>query len=142
MHLRTTFYLFLSGVLSAAIPAPAQVTHGMKPKLAAPFESKSEGNGPNETAPPAGFLPTVPTGFQVNIFAKELKRPRFMTVAPNGDIFVAETGASRITILRDPQHSGGAQQSEAFVDKLNRPFGIAFHEDYVYVGIPAEVGRF
>lgn len=142
MQPRRTRYLFLCSLLFPTIPAAAQVTHGMKPKLAAPFASQSEGNGPNKTVPPAGFLPTVPVGFQVNIFAKDLKRPRFMAVAPNGDIFVAETGASQITILRDPQHTGGAQQSEVFVDKLNRPFGIAFHEDYVYVGNTNEVVRF
>ncbi len=142
MHSNTMRLLALSGLIVFAIPAAAQVTHGMKPDLPAPFATKSAGNGPNETAPPAGFLPTVPAGFQVNIFAKNLKRPRFMAVAPNGDIFVAETGGSQITILRDPQHSGGAQQTEVFVDKLNRPFGIAFHDDFVYVGNTNEVVRF
>jgi glucose/arabinose dehydrogenase len=142
MHLRIMRSLVFSTLLVAAIPAAAQVTHGMKPNLPAPFATKSAGNGPNEKKPPAGFLPTVPAGFQVNIFAKDLKRPRFMAVAPNGDIFVAETGNSQITILRDPQNSGGAQQAEVFVDKLNRPFGIAFHDDYVYVGNTNEVVRF
>ena len=142
MHLRTMGQAVLAGMLAAAIPAAAQVTHGIKPNLPAPFASKSEGNGPNGEAPPAGFLPAVPAGFQVNIFAKDLKRPRFMAVAPNGDIFVAETGASQITILRDPQNTGGAQQSEVFADKLNLPFGIAFHDDFVYVGNTNEVVRF
>jgi hypothetical protein len=40
-----------------------------------------------------------------SIFCEDLKRPRFMVVAPNGDIFVAETGGSQITILRDSQNS-------------------------------------
>ena len=142
MHLRTMGQAVLAGMLAAAIPAAAQVTHGIKPNLPAPFASKSEGTGPNGEAPPAGFLPAVPAGFQVNIFAKDLKRPRFMAVAPNGDIFVAETGASQITILRDPQNTGGAQQSEVFADKLNLPFGIAFHDDFVYVGNTNEVVRF
>lgn len=142
MHLRTIYFLVLSVLFVSATPALAQVTHGMKPNLPAPFATKSAGNGPSETKPPAGFLPTVPAGFQVNIFAKDLKRPRFMAVAPNGDIFVAETGGSQITILRDSQNSGGAQQTEVFVGKLNRPFGIAFREGYVYVGNTNEVVRF
>jgi glucose/arabinose dehydrogenase len=142
MHLRTICFLVLSVLLVSAIPALAQVTHGMKPNLPAPFATKSAGNGPSEAKPPAGFLPTVPAGFQVNIFAKDLKRPRFMAVAPNGDIFVAETGGSQITILRDSQNSGGAQQTEVFVGKLNRPFGIAFRAGYVYVGNTNEVVRF
>lgn len=142
MHSRIMRNLILSALLVPAIPAAAQVTHGMKPDLPAPFSTKSAGNGPSEAKPPAGFLPTVPAGFQVNIFAKDLKRPRFLAVAPNGDTFVAETGSSQITILRDPQHSGGAQQNEVFADKLKQPFGIAFHDEYVYVGNTNEVVRF
>jgi glucose/arabinose dehydrogenase len=140
--MRGTFTFLLSAVSFLVLPATAQVTHGNKPDLPPPFATKSSGNGPSETKPPEGFLPTVPVGFHVNIFAKDLKRPRFLAVALNGDIFVAETGASRITILRDPQNSGGAQQNEVFVDKLNRPFGIAFHDDYVYVGNTGEVVRY
>jgi glucose/arabinose dehydrogenase len=142
MPSRTTFALLLTAILLLVLPAGAQVTHGNKPQLPPPFASKSAGNGPSETKPPEGFLPTVPAGFHVNIFAKDLKRPRFMAVAPNGDIFLAETGASEITVLRDPQNTGGAQQSEVFAGKLNRPFGIAFHDDYVYVGNTGEVVRY
>ncbi|HEY4979484.1 MAG TPA: sorbosone dehydrogenase family protein [Candidatus Acidoferrum sp.] len=134
--------IFLAAILFAALPAAAQVTHGKKPELPAPFATKSVGNGPSDTKPPAGFLPTVPTGFHVSVFAKDLKRPRFLATAPNGDIFLAETGASQITILRDPQGTGGVQQSEVFAGSLNRPFGIAFHDDYVYVGNTNEVVRF
>ena len=92
--------------------------------------------------PPKGFLPTVPAGFQVNIFAEDFKRPRFLTTAPNGDIFVADTGAGQVIVLRDPQHTGGASQREVFAEGLKLPFGIAFHEDYVYVGNTGEVVRF
>lgn len=142
MPSRTVRTLFLSILLVTAIPAAAQVTHGKKPDLPAPFATKSSGNGPSEKTPPSGFLPTVPAGFHVNVFAKDLKRPRFLAIAPNGDVFVAETGGSQITILRDAQKTGGAQQREVFADKLNRPFGIAFHDDFVYVGNTNELVRY
>jgi glucose/arabinose dehydrogenase len=122
--------------------AAAQVTHGQKPKLPAPFETKSAGNGPERTKPPAGFVPTVPEGFQVGIFARGFKAPRWLTVAPNGDIFLADTGAGQILVLRDPKNTGTAEAPEVFVDGMKRPFGIAFHEDYVYVGNTNEVVRF
>jgi len=121
---------------------PAQVTHGQKPKLPAPFATNSAGNGPDKVKPPAGFLPTVPTGFRLTVFAANFKRPRWLTVAPNGDIFLADTGAGEIAVLRDPQHTGGAQEREVFADGMKRPFGIAFREDYVYVGNMNEVVRF
>jgi hypothetical protein len=56
-------FLILPAVLSA------QVTHGQKPQLPAPYSTKSAGNGPHNEAPPPGFLPTVPQGFRINVFA-------------------------------------------------------------------------
>lgn len=132
----------LGAALLTAAPAMAQVTYGKKPDLPAPFATKSAGNGPDKSDPPDGFLPTAPAGFHVNVFAKDFQVPRFLITAPNGDIFVADTGAEKILVLRDPQHTGGAQEREVFADSLNRPFGIAFHEDYVYVGNTGEVVRF
>jgi glucose/arabinose dehydrogenase len=76
------------------------------------------------------------------VFAENFKRPRLLTVAPNGDIFLAETGAGRVVVLRDPQNTGSAQQREIFAEGLRQPFGIAFHNDYVYVGNTNGVVRF
>jgi glucose/arabinose dehydrogenase len=131
-------------VLLVSLPAilTGQVTHGQKPRLPAPFATKAAGNGPNHTTPPAGFLPTVPPGFRVNVFAKDFKYPRWLTVAPNGDIFLADTGAGEVLVLRDLQQIGGAQEREVFARGLQRPFGIAFREDYVYVGSTNELARF
>ena len=90
--------------------AAAQITNGKSPALPEPFSSKSVGNAPNPLKPPAGFLPTVPAGFKVNVFATGFNEPRFLITAPNGDIFLSDSGAGKIYILRDPQHPGGAQE--------------------------------
>ena len=136
------FAIYLIEFVLLVLPVGAQVTHGQKPQLPAPFATKSAGNGPSREKPPEGFLPSVPAGFRVNVFAKDFKVPRFLMTAPNGDIFVADTGAGQVIILRDPQNTGGAQRREVFAEGLNRPFGIAFHEDYVYVGNTNAVVRF
>ena len=70
----------------------------------------------------------------MNVFAANFKQPRWLAVAPNGDIFLADTGAGEIVVLRDPHSTGGAQEREVFVNGMKRPFGIAFRENYVYVG--------
>src|SRR5882724_474405 len=101
--MRARSILVLSIALWAPTILPGQVTHGQKPNLPPPFATESAGNGPDRVKPPAGFLPSVPQGFRVNIFAKDFKRPRWFTVASNGDIFVADTGAGEIIVLRDPQ---------------------------------------
>src|SRR5260370_12293011 len=101
--------------------ALSQVTHGQKPKLPVPFATNSAGNGPRSAKPPAGFLPTVPAGFRLNVYAADFKRPRRLTVAPNRDIFLALTGTGEIIVMRDPQHTGAAQQRETFLTRTNRP---------------------
>jgi glucose/arabinose dehydrogenase len=139
-YIRTFFFASLFASMPALLSA--QITHGQKPKLPPPFATKSAGNGPNRTKPPAGFLPTVPAGFRVNVYASNFKAPRWLAAAPNGDIFLAETGAGTIDVLRDPNKTGGAQEREVFANGLTLPFGIVFHDDYVYVGEMKRVVRY
>src|ERR1700726_37561 len=138
MRLASFFFILLCTPLILR----AQITNGKKPQLPAPYATKSAGNSPNKSKPPAGFLPTVPSGFRVNIFATNFKVPRWLAVAPNGDIFVGDMGGGEMVILRDPKNSGGAQAREPFAEGLRRPFGIAFHDDYVYIGNMKELVRF
>ena len=142
--MRSLIHVFVCSLLFLFAPAllTAQVTHGKKPQLPLPYATKSSANGPDKVSPPEGFLPTVPAGFKVNVFATGFKRPRWLIVAPDGDIFLADTGAGEIVVMRDPQNTGGAQVRETFVTGLSRPFGIAFHDDYVYVGEMKELVRF
>jgi glucose/arabinose dehydrogenase len=122
--------------------AMAQVTYGKKPELPKPFATKSAGNPPEERKPPKGFLPTVPAGFQINVFARDFKEPRWLAIAPNEDVFLADSGAGKVLVLRDATNTGGAQESEVFANGLNRPFGIAFHDDFVYVAEMTRVVRY
>jgi len=140
--MRAQRILVLAFSLSLPTLAVGQVTHGQKPKLPAPFATKSSGNGPHGVKPPAGFLPTVPAGFRVNVYASDFKVPRWLTVAPNGDIFLADNGAGEIIVMRDPKNTGAATERETFVSGVRRPFGIAFHDDYAYVGNTNELVRF
>src|ERR1700692_1184639 len=93
----------------------AQVTNGKKPELPPPFASKSATNPAQEGKLPQGFLPTVPEGFKINIFAADFKAQRWMVLAPNGDVFLADTGGGKVIVLRDPQHTGSAAQNAGFV---------------------------
>jgi glucose/arabinose dehydrogenase len=139
---RLTLAVLSTIFLFVVTPLRAQVTYGKKPNLPPPYATKSAGNGPDNAKPPEGFLPTVLPGFHVNIFAKGFTVPRFLAIAPNGDIFVADTGADQVVILRDPQHTGAAQQRQTFAANLPRPFGIAFHDDYVYIANMTSLVRY
>jgi glucose/arabinose dehydrogenase len=140
--MRAPSLFVLAVTLSLPMAAAAQVTHGQKPKLPVEFATKSVSNSPEYEKAPAGFLPTVPAGFRVNVYATNFKYPRWLTVAPNGDIFLADSGAGQIVVMRDPKNTGTAQEREVFVDGQKEPFGIVFHEDYVYVGNTNELVRF
>ena len=59
--------------------------------LPAPDPAQSIDNGPRLVARPKGALPQAPAGFQVQLYAEGLHNPRLIRVAPNGDVFVAES---------------------------------------------------
>src|SRR6185312_1417750 len=65
-----------------------------------PPPGRSSANVSHVVARPAGAVPQVPDGFKIELFAEGLSSPRNMRTAPNGDIFVAETHAGRIRVLR------------------------------------------
>ncbi len=49
---------------------------------------------------PAGAMPVAPANFRVGLFADSLSMPRVIRVAPNGDIFLAETQAGQVRVFR------------------------------------------
>jgi hypothetical protein len=49
-------------------------------------------------AKPISAAPKVPPGFQAELFASNLRDPRMVRVAPNGDIFIAESEPGRIRV--------------------------------------------
>jgi len=109
----------------------------------------------------AGQRPAAATGLKVNAFASGLKHPRWIEVLPNGDVTVAEAlqgsgrprtlfdhamvatmrraaaigvSPNRITLLRDADGDGVAEQRHTLLDKLNQPFGMALLDNTLYVG--------
>src|SRR3954447_3031743 len=59
--------------------------------LPAPGATRSAATSARVVQRPAGASPQVPPGFKIELFADKLSGPRQIRVAPNGDIFVAET---------------------------------------------------
>jgi glucose/arabinose dehydrogenase len=99
-------------------------------------------NFPVVVAPPPHFQPDVLPGFKVSVLAAGFQLPRWLAVAPNGDIFVADSAAGEVDVLRVSSIPGEPVSRTIFVDHLNLPFGIAFRGDYVYIANTNEVLRF
>ncbi len=112
-----------------------------------PPPGPSARHSPRVKRPPADYRPRVPAGFEVAPFASGLEGPRALVTAPNGDIFVAESYAGRVKVLR--ADAGGARAAEiaVYASGLEGPFGIAFHPagadpQWVYVANTTSVVRF
>jgi glucose/arabinose dehydrogenase len=111
-----------------------------------PAPGRSSANVSHVVARPAGAMPQVPAGFKIELFAEGLSGPRNIRTAPNGDIFVAETRAGRIRVLRAPD-SVKPSVNETFAAGFHGPFGIAFfpsgdNPQWVYVANTDSVVRF
>ncbi|MEO6339327.1 MAG: sorbosone dehydrogenase family protein [Caulobacteraceae bacterium] len=120
---------------------------------------------------PAGGKPTPAAGLSVTAFAEGLDHPRWLYVLPDGDVLVAETNApsrpddskglrgwimnlvqkmagatppsaNRITLLRDADGDGVAEQRFVFIRGLNSPFGISLAGNTLYVADTDAVLRF
>jgi glucose/arabinose dehydrogenase len=109
--------------------------------LPRPFATRSAGNSPIVMRRPADGQLHVPPGFRVSLLTADVENPRNMVQTPNGDIFVAETAAGRITILRMATN-GSLSARFVFAKDLNEPFGLAFRGDSLYVGDVDAVVRF
>lgn len=95
---------------------------------------------------PQGAWPKAPAGFVVQLVTSDLKNPRKVVAAPNGDLFIAESQANRVRVVRVGP-DGKLRQSEIFAENLSKPFGIAFYPPgpnpkYVYVGNTDSIVRF
>ncbi|HSH65674.1 MAG TPA: sorbosone dehydrogenase family protein [Bacteroidia bacterium] len=91
--------------------------------------------------------PIAPPGFNVKKFADGFQNPRWIYVAPNGDVFVSEASTSgksadRITILRDENKDGIYELREEFLNQLNKPFGMLIMGKYFYVANTDALIRF
>jgi hypothetical protein len=91
------------------------------------YATPSAFNSPRVVAPPKGAKPDVPKGFDVKLYASGFANPRYLLTAPNGDIFVTESSANVIHVLRDSDGDGHPEINQAFATGLKRPFGLAFY---------------
>lgn len=138
-------------VYGTAPAIPVAKPQGMIPTLKMPTAKGWEGE----------HRPTAAAGLKVNAFARGLDHPRNMHVLPNGDVLVAESmgetgnprslfdhamsatmqraraagkSANRVTLLRDADGDGVAEESHAYIENVRQPFGIVLVGNTLYVG--------
>ncbi|HEY1744992.1 MAG TPA: PQQ-dependent sugar dehydrogenase [Granulicella sp.] len=134
--------------------------------LPQPNPSEAVNNTAHLIPRPADAWPLAPAGFKVTLYAggdaKPLQRadatehmrlsggtftePRLIRTAPNGDLFLADSGAGTLFVLRGIGPNGKAATIEKYATGLDHPFGIAFYPaknpKYLYVGNATTIQRF
>jgi glucose/arabinose dehydrogenase len=127
--------------------APGVRRHMKAEDLPAPMATPSARNSVTVARPPEGAELKVLPGFSVKLFAVGLEKPRLMRVAPNGDIFVAESSSGRIRVLRPTPDGSKVESNEVFATGLRQPFGISFYPnganpEWVYIANTDSIVRF
>ena len=135
--------------------------------LPGPAPEQSVDNGPTLVDRPKGAWPQAPAGYKVSLYAggdappmtraenqkqttqaKEgtFNMPRLIRTAPNGDLFLSDSQAGIVFVMRGTGPDGKAAHIEKFATGLNHPFGIAFYPadnpKYVYVANTYTVVRY
>jgi glucose/arabinose dehydrogenase len=136
--MRSSRALVILGVGAVGAALGAQ----QAPPLPAPFATPSTSNQSSIVPKPAGAELKVPAGFSVSVYADRLAKPRMMLYAPNGDLFVAQSSAGSILVMRGTNKDGVPDQTTQYAAGLQNPFGMAFHDGYFYVGETTRLVRF
>ncbi|MCC6164357.1 MAG: PQQ-dependent sugar dehydrogenase [Acidobacteria bacterium] len=129
--------------LSAQAPTGPRTHRFSANELATPGEQKP--NPPKIVPQPDGVSLAVPPGFTATLYASGgFKRARNIAQAPNGDVFVVDSGAGTIWALRDANGNGTIEDTERseFATGLNQPFGIAFQRGALYVAATDQVVKY
>ena len=75
----------------------------------------------------------LPAGFEISIFAKNLRFPRMMAFDKNGDLFVSSNDTNQVFMLPDANKDGVSEAPVLISDQLNAPNGLVFLDEDLLV---------
>jgi glucose/arabinose dehydrogenase len=119
----------LAGAIAVAWQQPAL-------KLPPAHETPSVKNGPKVIPRPDGAQLKVPAGFTVEEFASGFAKPRIMLQGPGGEVLVSDQVANGTVYAL----KGG--EKTKLIEGLDRPYGLAFWKDYLYVSDAIALRRY
>jgi glucose/arabinose dehydrogenase/cytochrome c2 len=115
--------------------------------LPAAYDTPSTAKFPNLVPKPADAQVKLPPGFTFSVFASGTTGARKMLLTPNGDIFLSETQANKVVVMRPSADGTHAAQITTFAQGLVLPHGLAFypnaqHPKWLYVAETNRVVRY
>lgn len=112
-------------------------------KLPKPYHTPSANNRPRVIPRPEGVQLRLPPGFVIDEYATGFARPRFMLRGPSGEILLSDaTVGGKVYVLLDKNKDFKADERKVLIDNLDRPYGLAWWKDYLYVGETTSVKRY
>jgi glucose/arabinose dehydrogenase len=136
--IRYSLFALLSASAHAA-DQPGQKFNITPASMPAPYATPASAKPPENISRPEGVMPKAPPGFTVSVFASGLFQPRFMEVAPNGDVFLSQPDAGKVSLLHD--QGGGKIRITTFANGFDGAHGLALRAGYLYVGDRRAVWR-
>lgn len=106
------------------------------PQLPAPKPATAPPNPPKIIARPEGAEIHLPKGFVIEEFATGFERPRFMAVGPGGEVLVSDF------LPKGSVWVVAGKQQKKLLENLDRPYGIAFWKNFVYVAETTSLKRY
>lgn len=127
----------------AVIPVLAGFLQETQPPLPEPFHSPSARNRPNVIPRPEDAELKLPEGFKIHLYAEGFERPRFMAEDPSGEILISDSERDgSVYVLVDQNNDFRADRKEEILQGLDRPYGLAFWNSYLYVAETTSLKRY
>ena len=124
--------------------APGVRHHVDLATLPAPYATPAASNSPSILDADKA-APKVPEGFAVTSYVTDAQHPRQIRAAPNGDLFVSESGKGQVVVYQN-DHGTVKTTKSVFATGLQDPYGIAFYPaqtpKWVYVASTTYVTRY
>jgi glucose/arabinose dehydrogenase len=108
------------------------------PKLPPPYATPSASNAAKVIPRPQGVQLKLPKGFLAEEFASGFGRPRFMVLGPNKEILLSDTVANGSVYIL----TNNGKDRKKLLEALDRPYGLAFWKDYLYVAEATSLKRY
>jgi glucose/arabinose dehydrogenase len=124
--------------LASVIFTTVSVGAAEQPKLPPPFATPSVNNGPRVITRPQDAKLHVPQGFAIEEWASGFERPRFMVLGPGNELLLSDsTNSGSVYVLTD-----NGKNRKKILAGLDRPYGLAFWREYLYVAETTSVKRY
>lgn len=114
----------------------------LRPALMPAVKKKPAQSLQSNLGTPLDFDVTISDGFQIGIFAKDLGAVRDLTFSPGGVLIASVPTLGKVIMLPDRNTDGVADEVNTIVSGLNKPHGVSFYENFLYVAEETNVSRY